>query len=231
MPFYRVKKYASGRRARRGGGVRGRGRKVAMAAARMRLGGRMYNPTPTFTETVRLTNLNTGTTGTGAAGLLAIALSQIPQVGDYQALYNQYCIRSVQFIICPEYDQYDSNNASTAPAAAVTAPRFVYAINDSATQTTPTDELDVLQDNGAKIRMLDKPIRIRFRPVAQVRVTDSNNNLVYETKKNRWLSMTDTGVAHSGVAWAITQTVPNSVLSLPACIVYAKITFSLRDPK
>lgn len=205
---------AYGRRARRRGIVR-----------------RMFNSTPTFTETINLTTLNTGTTGAGAAGLLAVAFNQIDQYADYAALYNQYCIRSIQFIFVPSYDQYDSNNLATAATAAVTAPRFVWAINDSANQTAPTTELDVLADNGAKIRMFDRPIKVRFRPVAQVKLTDSNGNLVSETKKNRWLSMNDVGVAHSGVAWAITQTVPNSVLALPACVVYAKVTFSLRDPK
>lgn len=221
--YRRVGKYRIRRRLGKGGA----------AAARARLGymKRRYNPVPTFTETIRLANLNTGTTGSGTAGLLAVAMNQIPQVNDYAALYNQYCIKSVQLIMTPEYDQYDSNNSSTAAVAAVTAPRFVYAINDSAKQTGPTTEIDVLSDNGAKIRMLDKPIRVRFRPVAQVSVTDSNGNQVFETKKNRWFSFSDSGVAHSGLAWAITQTVPNSVLSLPAVIVYAKITFSLRDPK
>lgn len=221
--YRRVGKYRIRRRLGKGGA----------AAARYRLGymKRRTNPVPTFTETIRLANLNTGTTGSGTAGLLAVAMNQIPQVNDYAALYNQYCIKSVQLIMTPEYDQYDSNNSPTGAVAAVTAPRFVYAINDSAKQTTPTTEIDVLSDNGAKIRMLDKPIRVRFRPVAQVSLTDSNGNQVFETKKNRWFSFTDTSVAHSGLAWAITQTVPNSVLSLPAVIVYAKITFSLRDPK
>jgi len=208
--------------------VKRRGLRRRMMPIRRRL---LYNPAPTFTETINLTTLNTGTTGAGAAGLIAVAINQIPQYTEYQALYNQYCIRLVQLIFVPSYDQYDSNNASTAAVAAVTAPRFVYAINDSAKQTAPTTELDVLSDNGAKIRMFDKPIKVRFRPVAQVKLTDSNANLVSETKKNRWFSFDDAGVAHSGLAWAITQTVPNSVLSLPAAVVYAKITFSLRDPK
>lgn len=185
---------------------------------------------PTFTETFSLPELTTGTTGT-MAGLLAVAMNQVPQWTDYAALYNQYCIKSVQFILMPEYDQYDSNNSATAATAAVTAPRFVYAVNDSAQQVTPTSELQVLQDNGAKIRTLDRPIKIRCRPVAQVAFTDSNGNAQFETRKSRWLSFQNSGTAHSGVAWAITQTVPNSVLGLPAVKPYVKLTFSLRDPK
>lgn len=227
MPFTVIKKWGR-RRVRRGGGVRGRGRAGAMGAARYRLGRRVGNPT--FTETVALTTLNTGTTGT-TAGLLAVAMNLIPQYTDYQALYNQYCIRSAQFIVMPEYDQYDANNSPAAVIAGVTAPRFTYAINDSAQQAVPTNEADVLSDNGCKIRMLDKPIRIRCRPVAQVATTDSNTNLAFESKRNRWISFANAGTAHSGVAFALTQTVANSVLALPAAKVYVKITFSLRDPK
>lgn len=215
------------------GKLKARRRRVGgQAAARSRL---MYrkkrmNPVPTFTETYTIPVINTGTTGT-AAGLLATAMDQIPQWTDYQALYNQYCIRSAQFIIMPEYDQYDSNNSATATTAAVTAPRLVYAINDSAQQVAPTSEVQVLQDNGAKIRTLDRPIKIRCRPVAQVATTDSNGNPQFETRRSRWLSFQNAGTAHSGVAWALTQTIPNSVLGLPAMKVYVKVTFSLRDPK
>lgn len=227
MPFTVYKKYGGRRRYRRYGGVRGRGRKGAMGAARARLG---QSKMTTFTETFTLPVINTGTTGT-AAGLLAVAMNQVPQWTDYSALYNQYCIKSVQFILMPEYDQYDSNNNAAATAAAVTAPRLVYAINDSAQQITPTTELEVLQDNGARIRMLDKPIRIRCRPVAQVATTDSNGNPQFETRKSRWLSFQNSGTAHSGVAWALTQTNPNTTLALPAMKPYVKLTFSLRDPK
>lgn len=227
MPFTVIKKYGGRRRVRRYGGVRGRGRKGAMMAARARLG---QARNPTFTETYTLPVINTGTTGTNA-GLLVTAMDQIPQWADYQALYNQYCIKSCTFILMPEYDQYDSNNAASATAAAVTAPRFVYAINDSAQQVAPTSELQVLQDNGAKIRLLDKPIKIRCRPVAQVATTDSNGNPQFETRRSRWLSFQNVGTAHSGVAWAITQTNPNTTLALPAVKVYVKLTFSLRDPK
>lgn len=198
------------------------------AAARYRKVNRMGSPT--FTETVALATINTGTTGTYAE-LLKVSMDMIPQYTDYQNLYNQFCIRSAQFILMPEYDQYDANNSSAAAVAAVTAPRFVYAINDSAQQATPTTEADVLSNNGCKIRMLDKPFRIRCSPVAQVGLTDSNANLVYESKRNRWLSFGVASTAHVGVAYALTQTNPNTTLALPGVKVYAKITFSLRDPK
>lgn len=199
--------------------------------ARMRLAPRMYNPTPTFTETFKMTTLNGSSTGV-TAGLLQTCLNYVPQVTDYTALYNQYCIRSVQFILIPAYDQYDSTNVTTNPAA-ITAPRLVYAINDSAQQPTPATELDVLTDNGAKIRMMDRPIRIRCRPVAQVGMSASTGGFVSETKKTRWLSTANPEILHSGVSYAISQTIPSSLVdpNCPIATLYAKLTFSLRDPK
>lgn len=228
MPFTVVK----GRRARRyrRRAVRGRARPGAMSAARYRLR-RGFNAVPTFTETIRMTTLNGSATGV-TAGLLQVAMNYVPQFGDYAALYNQYCIKSAQFILMPSYDNYDGTNVPTNPAS-ITAPRLVYAINDSAQQTPPVTEQDVLTDNGCKIRMLDKPVRIYCRPVAQVGVSASTGGFVSESKRNRWLSTTNGEVLHTGVSFAITQAIPSALPdpNMPIATLYAKITFSLRDPK
>lgn len=204
----------------------GKRRFLAQMALRPR-----FNATPTFTETFKMTTLNGSSTGV-TAGLFQTALQYVPQYADYTALYNQYCIRSVQFILIPSYDQYDSTNVTTNPAA-ITAPRMVYAINDSAQQPVPTSELDVLTDNGCKIRMLDKPIRIRCRPVAQVGMSASTGGFVSESKRNRWLSTANPEILHAGVSYAISQTIPSSLAdpNCPIATLYAKVTFSLRDPK
>lgn len=208
-------------------------RKGARAAARMRLYNRpRFNTTPSFTETFKVSEILSNNTGV-TAGLLSTSLSQIPQYLDYTALYNQYCIRSVQFIIMPSYDQYDSTNLPANPAA-ITAPRLVYAINDSAQQVAPTTELDVLTDNGCKIRMLDKPVRIRCSPVAQVGMSASTGGFVSESKRNRWLSTANPEIVHTGVSYAISQSVPTDRDDAdvpPYATLYAKVTFSLRDPK
>lgn len=219
----RVKKYlVKYRRGRLG---------PARRALMMRRGPRRFNPTPTFTETLRMTTINGSSTGT-TAGLLQLAMLSVPQYADYFALYNQYCIRSIQFILMPAYDQYDSTNITTNPAS-ITAPRLVYAINDSAQQTVPTSELDVLTDNGCKIRTLDRPVRIRCRPVAQVGMSASTGGFVSETRPGRWLSTTNPEILHSGVSFAITQAVPSSLAdpNVPVATLYAKVTFSLKDPK
>lgn len=211
--------------------IRRRARGGALAAARAKLGRRRYNATPTFTETFKMTTLNGSSTGL-TVGLLQTALQYVPQYASYAGLYNQYCIRSATFMLIPSYDQYDSTNVPSNPAA-VTVPRFTYAINDSAQQPVPTSEADVLSDNGCKIRMLDKPVKVRCRPVAQVGMSASTGGFVSESKRNRWLSTANPEILHTGAAYAISQTISSSLAdpNVPLATLYCKLTFSLRDPK
>lgn len=215
-------------------GRRMRLRPGGMAAARARLG--RYNPTPTFTETYVGNPIPfqiQGTSPSGAsiaAGLIQVALNDIPQVAQYTSLYNQYCIRKVTAIMMPAYNVYDQ----PATGSSVThAPRLVTAIQDSAQQVAPTSELDVLQDNSAKIKMFTKPCKFSWRPVAAVGNTAvTGGALVAESRKNRWLSTEAITVAHAGLAFAFTTDTPvTNPATTVLANVYFKVTFSLKDPK
>lgn len=197
--------------------------------------GRMYRaglkPT-TFTETYRYGTISNPAGGTGSVqGIWKVRMLDLPQLSEYAALYNQYCIKRVQLTIVPSYNVFDSNNAPTATPSAITAPRLVYAINDSAQQPVPASESDVLTDNGCKIVMLTRPVKISFRPVAEVAMGISTGGFVSESKRTRWLSFVNPEVLHAGVSFAITQFVNSTVDNDPMATIYAKITFGLRDPK
>lgn len=211
-------------------------RRRAAATARPRFGLRtpwrsrvMYNPQPTFTETIVASPLTFNATSPGNSSyLMGVTLAQLPQVAQYQNLYNNYCIRKVQMIFVPAYNVADYN----APAAATpsAAPRMVYSIQDSSVVTTPTNEVDVLKDNGARIKMFTRPVRVTFRPTASLADALVTGGFVGVTRKNQWLTTSNPSVLHTGLAVAFTQDVPvsgNPVLAQ----VYVKITFSLKDPK
>lgn len=227
MALYRRRRVGKGIwRGRRNPGRRWR------RMARMRYASRIS--TPTFTETFNLTSLSGNLTAAGlTCGIWTVAANQIPEFAQYAALYNQYCIRKVQLMVLPEYTTYQSAVTTSLPYG-ITVPRLAYAVQDSAQQVAPTTEIQVLEDNGVKIKRLDNTIRINFRPVAQVGVAASSGGFVSETKKNRWISTASPEVPHAGVAFALTQTFPSTYGSPsqpPVAMVYAKITFSLRDPK
>lgn len=187
---------------------------------------------PTFTETYRLGTISNPAGGTGTVtGIWKVRMLDLPQLTEYTNLYNQYCIKRATLTIIPSYNVYDANNGPAVTPSAITAPRLVFAINDSAQQPVPTSESDVLTDNGCKIRILTRPVKIAFRPVAEVAMGISTGGFVSETKRLRWLSFNNPEVLHAGVSYAITQFVNSTVDNDPLATVYVKLTFGLRDPK
>lgn len=222
-------------RVRKRGGGYGKAR-IRMAAgprgaARMRMYRRpRYNPVPTFTESfVGNPILFNQTSAGNSTGLIQNSMSAIAQFSQYAALYNQYCIRKVTAIFVPAYNVADTNVPTSATP--VDAPRMVWAIQDSAQQTTPTVESDVLQDNGAKIRMFTKPVKVTWRPRAAVADALVAGGFVANTRRGaQWYTTTNPAVPHNGLAYSFTNAVP--IAGTPTLAsVYFKITFSLRDPK
>lgn len=227
MPY--IRRYRARRpvyRRRRAGGAR----RVPLYAVPSKMRSTRIT-TPTFTETYRLGTVVSNPATGNTVGVWKASLLGVPQVADYTALYNQYCIKRVTLHIIPAYNQYDSENVATTIAPIITAPRLVYAIQDSAQVPTPTSENDVLTDNGCKIRMLTRPVKISFRPVAEMGGSASTGGFVSESKRMRWLSTANPEVPHTGVSFSITQAIQNTAQSDPLATVYVKVTFSLRDPK
>lgn len=224
--FRRQRRVRAGAGYARVGGMRRRFGRGGMMAARSRL---RYNTVPTFVETFKLDPITFNATAPGSTcGLIQNSLSQIPQVLQYTSLYNQYCIKKITAIFVPAYNVYDQ----PAVGSSVTqAPRFVYSIQNSAVVATPAVEADVLQDNGAKIRMFTKPIKVSWVPrpsVADAQVAGGFAGV--NTRGSKWYTTSDTVVVHNGLSYSFQNEIPLTG-NPPIAQVYIKMTFSLRDPK
>lgn len=243
-PYFRKKKplvyNMVFRLARRTRNTRRAGRRSLVRPRRApRLGWRsrmMYNPVPTFTETIDLQPIvmtyQPGGQGF-AKGIFQVQPSQIPQMPNYQALYNQIKIRKVRLIIVPNYNFESLNGVAGASIVpAVTTIRMAYSVNNTSGAVPPTTELDVLNDNGCKIVTINRPKTITFRPVPDLGLTNASSAAVAVSNRNTWLTTSPLGVAtvYGGVSYFFTQDyAPNNP---PISFnVYAKVTFSLRDPK
>jgi len=196
-----------------------------------------YNPTPTFTETLDFGTFSLNGTSP-FLGQLYVTPSSIPQLANYQALYNQICIRKVKYYLMPAFTSYQPLADTTSANQSVSAPRLTYAIQDTAMVPSPISELDVLTDNGAKIKMFDKPIKITHTPTAwlgEVLSTPSANLFTPVSQKNVWITMgagaVGTSVKHGAINYCVVQDNPALHNTQTQWAIYAKITFSLRDPK
>jgi len=222
--------YLKARAYRRPGGRLGR-------YAPARFGGKrrsMFVKTPTFTETLDFGNFTMPASGP-YLGQLQCSLNSIPQWSNYATLYNQARITRVQYILMPEFNQYGPQADAHAATLSITTPRLVYSIQDTAGVAGPVSELDVLTDNGCKIRQFNRPLKIAHRPVADLGqlATTLASALVFTTKKNQWIKTDALGasVSHGAINYAVTQDVQNTSNPQTGWVIYAKITFQLRDPK
>lgn len=219
--------------------LRGRVRKVyrarrPLALRRARRRG-MFNPMPTFTETADFGPGQVSPVTGNFLGQLTCSLQSIPQVGNYRALYNQARILKATYILIPNYNEFSQGTDVGLTTLPVSAPRIAWAVQDTANVPTPTSELDVLTDNGSKIRQFVKPIKITCRPVASLSEAIMTGIGAYAgtNQKAKWLTFDGSGVAvpHVGVNLCVTQDFHNTANPPIGWHVYAKITFQLRDPK
>jgi len=197
-----------------------------------------YNPQPVFTETWTAGQLVVpGSTGT-LAGQFNMAYNSLPQASHYTNLYRQFRILRNTWILVPRFSSVDPNGVSTVPSYNLA--RFVYAINDTAGQTNPSNEVAVLQSNGAKMvnAMSGKIVRITHSPVPTQNISNAATlTSVYMNRKRVWLNTANannTGSAeailHYGVTWYLTAPQNNPSGDIVIYDVYCKTTVQFKDP-
>lgn len=180
---------------------------------------------PSFSET-----FSAGTIQAGAGNIFSVRFNQIPEFQNYVNLYNSYQIRSVQVLLLPT--QVVNTQSVAVP---IDPPRIAFAVQSTSQIATPAAELDVLNDNGCKIRLLTKPLKIRASMRPQLSEADNTTTgLVPVTETNKrakWLSTSERGVAveHSGITYWLTQNYTTAQIS--QVNVFFKVYFAMRDPK
>lgn len=215
-------------RNRKAGGKRKMWRK--RKAAGIRRGVRV--PTRTFTEVLDAGELDSNTGGT-----FKVQFDSIPQYQEYSKLYRQFCIKKLQVMLLPLYTDAEINTG--LGTLNYQATRIAFSVNDTPQLTNPTSELDVLEDNGAKVVLGHKKININCWPKPDLTMTSpglvSNTYVGVRTRKAIWLNTDAPGQAYSGVDIShggISYWISNNLANAPVPVfkVYYKVTFAMRDP-
>lgn len=188
------------------------------------------NPRPVFTETYLGPQL-----APNSGGVFKFNISSLPQISQYNNLYQKYRILKAQVILVPQYDGADQNAASYNAGTGIFAHgmgRFVFAINDSPALVAPGSEAAVLQDNGAKIRAVRTMIKMSCRPVP---IFEDAHGIVMTLKKN-WLNFqippAPSDPDHFGITWWYSQpALGATALANNVLHSYVKLTFQLADPR
>lgn len=194
-------------------------------------------PDPTFVETFAKGQV---TNGTGL--IFKVRVTDIPQVGQYADLYTQYRINWIKVTLLPDYNSASGDQNSAGYNNSIGIPysgqgRIAFAIQDSPNQVAPASEQAVLQDNGAKIKVLGSKWSCSFKPVPDVaQSTPAGNPIFTRQKFKQWFNFdtvtTGNNPEHgSCLAWI---TLPGSMGPPPVSMkynVYYKVSVTFRDPK
>lgn len=226
---------------RRKGRKVGRPRKARHALASVPRRRMLYNPQPVFTETFRLT----ADLAPNAGFLLSANIGLIPQLTQYSGLYQKYRILKAVFMLLPTWTGGENQNAAiyntvsgnfpTIPGVSTAGTtRMVSVIDTSPDQAVPVSEAAVLQENGCKIRFLDKMVKLSCSPVPDLK--DSNGAQLTLTKKYINFATGNPNISHYGIRGWITHpyslgTGSFNIADTITYAVYCKLTFQLAEPR
>lgn len=189
---------------------------------------------------------------TGNAGQVWTAsIASIPQYGAYKALYNQYRIKKIDWLIMPQFTGVtDPNTAEGLSGSAfpydlacrllaIRSSTNKYDVaNVSNPYGIPTTELGFLQDNSCRVYQLNrqKPIRLVEKwPKAQYSESISNGTATTLTpQKNTWMNFDDPYPSNHGNLMTLVVTDGTGNLTAPMAQVgevYARIHFCVRDAR
>lgn len=201
--------------------------------------------TQTFSEMTSLGDVTIPIGTVGAGFNWNFKMTDLPQVSQYSALYQQYKLKSVQLILVPRITQADGTLASggAGGTGGLYNGRICYAIQDTPEYTAPSNEVQVMQMNGAKIAGTHRLLKIRCypKPVLQMNdgvsgsptsplfigVSDYRNATPFINFDNHGDAVPHTGVE----AWI---TLPGALTGSSSVVVYdfyAKYSFVCRDPR
>ena len=186
----------------------------------------MFNPSPVFTETYKLSSWVPN-----AGGNQAFSMDQVPQLAQYSNLYQKYRILKAKLMILPDFADQDQNAAEYNTATAYSSfgmGRLVWAVNDSPGLPPPASENSVLQDNGCKVLSLRHVNRISCKPVPESK--DANN--IQFTQRGKYITFASPNVSHYGITYWFSQPITGAApVATNFLNVYVKLTFQVSDPR
>jgi len=199
----------------------------------------MFNPRPIFTETFKIYNPEDPLAppyrlSSNTGGVLRVRISDMPQIAQYEALYQKYRIIKAKFILLPQFVSTSSDvNAAQYNASLGLGnwgmARIITAINDTPSTPAPINEDDILEDNGCRLHTGKSKLVLSCRPVPDT--LDANGNQF--TTKGKFINFTSAGpdIWHYGIRWWYTLPNPGGNITDVPYFVYVKLTFQLADPR
>lgn len=130
-------------------------------------------------------------------GSLGFQLNNLPNVIDFETLYDKYKISGIKIVIQPL-----SNFASTANLGTLPVLNWAYDQDDLA---IPAGLDTIRQYGNCKTAILNKPVKIYLKPKILTKVNAGSGGTGDLVSVPKYLDLSDPGVPHFGIKFWITN--------------------------
>lgn len=118
-------------------------------------------------------------------GSYAFRLDMLPNFAEIQALFDSYKIMAIRATFMPMQNSSEQSTGSFLPT--------MYCVVDYNDATAPTSINELAEYPNVKIRRMDRPVSVYFKPKAQ---------LSGSTEWRPWIASANSGVNHFGLKMA-----------------------------
>lgn len=194
----------TGRTSRRGG------RRPARANRGMVLTRAIGSKIHYFKRTAYYSGFVTGSTVIDTLGSLIFQLQNVPNAGEFQALFDQYRINGVKVVFMPR--------ANSAEAGTNQGLVKFFSCIDYDDNTAPTSINDILQYENMKCTNVTRDHKRYLVPKIAREVYNSATTTAYSSGTG-WIDCTNAAVPHYGIKYALQQ-LPAGAQSMDIKVTY-----------
>lgn len=126
-------------------------------------------------------------------------LAQLPNVSEYQALFDEYKINAIKVTFRPRYD-----NVASDSAAGGTPQAYAHYFIDPASTVTPSGTYSqanlntFLENSGVRTATLNRPFSVYFKPKVQTLASSTAATPVAAVQKGTWMKTSEPAVLYRG---------------------------------
>lgn len=155
----------------------------------------------------------------------SFALNQVPNLVEYQGLFDEYKINAIKVTFRPAYDSVPSDapalNINTGPQA------YAHVSIDPAATNLPSGIYNsstvnsFLENSGVKTYTANKPFSVYFKPMIRDQVQGTGQNA--ELRRPRYIRTNEPGATHAGFNIMLQQnnmSANNSRISLDVFVTF-----------
>lgn len=162
----------------------------------------------------------------------SFTFSQLPNVVEYTALFDEYKINAIKVTFRPAYDSVPSDapalNVNTGPQSYAHIFVDPAAVNPSGIYGAATLN-SFLENDGVKTYDTNKPFSVYFKPMIRDQVQGTGPNA--EIRRSKYIRTTETGAVHTGFNMFLQQnnlSTNNTRISLDIFVTFYMTLKNLR---